>query len=184
MIASILSRVEGVRLSLRLVMPDDATYIHGLRTDPAYNSHLSAVTGTVEGQRGWIETYKTREAARTEYYFVIERTDGVRCGVVRLYDIKSDEFTWGSWILDENKPSKAALESAVLIYRYGFEVLGFDKAVFDVRRENERTLAFHRRFGAIETGRDETNFHFEYTIKKFAADRLAHMAVVHFEEQQ
>lgn len=86
--ASILSRVDGVRLSLRLVLPDDAAYIYDLRMDPAYNSHLSAVTGAVQDQRGWIETYKTREAARTEYYFVIERTDGVCCGVVRLYDIK------------------------------------------------------------------------------------------------
>ena len=179
--SSILSRVDGVRLSLRLVIPEDATYIHGLRMDPAYNSHLSAVTGTVFDQRGWIEAYKTRESAGAEYYFVIERTDGVRCGVVRLYDIQSDRFTWGSWILDENKPSKAALESAFLVYKCGFEVLGLDKSVFDVRRDNERALAFHYRFGAVETGADKTNFYFKYTNKQFKADRLAHLTVLQSE---
>ena len=57
-----LSRIDGVQLSLRLVQPDDAPYIHRLRTDPTYNGHLSAVTGTVEDQRSWIEGYKLREA--------------------------------------------------------------------------------------------------------------------------
>ncbi|RBI86851.1 N-acetyltransferase, partial [Rhodosalinus halophilus] len=28
-------------------MPEDAAYLHGLRTDPRYNAHLSPVTGTV-----------------------------------------------------------------------------------------------------------------------------------------
>ena len=37
------------------------------------------MTGTVEDQRAWIEAYKTREDAGSEYYFVIERKDGVRC---------------------------------------------------------------------------------------------------------
>lgn len=183
MTPSIPSRVDGIRLSLRLILLDDAAYIHSLRTDSTYNGHLSTVMGTVEDQRGWIEEYKTREAAGTEYYFVIERKDGMRCGVVRLYDITKDRFTWGSWILDENKPSKAALESAVLIYRYGFEVLGLDKSVFDVRRDNERTLAFHHRFGAIETDVDKINFYFEYTNEQFVADRLSHISVLQSEEQ-
>ena len=78
-------RVDGVQLSLRLVQPEDAAYIHELRTDPAYNGHLSTVTGTVEDQRNWIEVYKTRETVGTEFYFVIERKDQVRCDVVRLY---------------------------------------------------------------------------------------------------
>ena len=181
--ASILSRVDGVQLSLRLVMPDDATYIHSLRMDPAYNSHLSAVTGTVEGQRGWIEAYKTREAAGAEYYFVMERTDGVRCGVVRLYDIKSDGFTWGSWIIDENKPSKAALEGAVLSFGVAFESLGMAVGHIYVRKHNARAIAFYRRFGMQETHEDAHNIYFEYTSEQFAVDRLAHMIVLQSEEK-
>lgn len=179
-----LSRIDGIRLCLRLVLPDDAAYIHGLRMDPRYNSHLSAVTGSVEDQRGWIEAYKAREAAGAEYYFVIERKDGVHCGVVRIYDITKDRFTWGSWILDHNKPRKAALESAWLIYRYGFETLGLSKSVFDVRRANEHTLAFHRRLGAMQTHEDNFSFYFEYSSDKFAVDRWGHMAILQFEEQQ
>lgn len=172
-------RIQGYRLYLRLVTPTDAAYVHGLRIDPRYNTHLSAVTGTVEDQRVWIERYKAREAAGHEYYYVIERRDnGVPCGVVRLYDIENDHFTWGSWILDHSKPAKAALESAFLSYKAAFEVLGLNRAIFDVRRENAHAIAFYLRFGATETGADNENVYFEYTATKFFADRPRYMAIL------
>jgi RimJ/RimL family protein N-acetyltransferase len=146
-------RVEGPNLTLRLIEPDDAAYAYGLRTNPLYNSHLSRVIGTVEDQRQWIEGYKAREAAGQEFYYVIERKDGTRCGLVRLYDLEADSFTWGSWILDENKPHKAALESAVLSFGVGFEVLQRDLARVDVRVDNTHATAFYRRLGMTETYR-------------------------------
>lgn len=172
-----MERLEGPHLALRLIQPTDAQYVHGLRIDPAYNRHLSEVRGTAEDQRRWIEAYKTREAAGQEYYYVIERRDdATRCGVVRLYDIKADHFTWGSWILDANKPSKAALESAVLIYDLGFSVMKMAYAAFDVRRENKRTLEFHRRFGAQETSANAEDIFFIYSRETFLRDRATHLA--------
>ena len=110
---SLIARVEGPNLILRLIKPDDAAYVHSLRTNPLYNSHLSKVTGNVQDQRAWIEGYQARETARQEFYYVIERKDGMRCGLVRLYDFDVKSFSWGSWVLDENKTRKAALESAI-----------------------------------------------------------------------
>lgn len=171
--------LEGVWLNLRLARPGDAAYIHGLRMDPAYNLHLSTVSGTVQDQADWLRRYMAREAAGTEYYYVIERRSDARpCGLVRLYDIQDGQFTWGSWILDQNKTPKAALESAFLIYVKGFETLGLRKSVFDVRAGNDRTLAFHNRFGAVETGRDAQDVFFEYTAAQFQADKDRHMAVL------
>lgn len=178
MVSKTLARVEGPNLTLRLIRPEDADYVHGLRTDPAYNRHLSEVRGTAEDQRRWIETYKAREATLRELYYVIERKDGTPCGVVRLYDIATDSFTWGSWILDHNKTPKAALESAVLIYTIGFDALGLEKAVFDVRLDNDVTLAFHRRFGATEIRRDDRDIYFVYARDRFAADRARYLDVL------
>ena len=171
-------RMDGIRLSLRLVMPDDAAYIHGLRMDPAYNSHLSTVSGTVEDQCSWIEAYKAREGEGSEYYFVIERKDGVRCGVVRLYDIKNDEFTWGSWILDHNKPQKAALESAVLSFEFGFYTLGLSMANVDVRERNTHAAAFYRRLGMTETHRTKQDIFFVYPRARFDADLTHHIKML------
>lgn len=175
-----LDKVAGRNLVLRLIDPADAAYVCALRTDPDYNTHLAEVRGTVDDQRRWIEAYKAREGELRELYYVIERQDGIRCGLVRLYDISDESFTWGSWILDRNKPPKAALESALLIYVIGFELLGIPKAVFDVRKENTHTISFHERFNATRAGETDIDVLFEYPRERFARDKPGYMAL--FEE--
>lgn len=167
--------ITGPRLRLRPVVPDDAAFIHGLRTDPAYNAHLSPVSGTVADQRAWIVAYKAREAAGEEIYYIVARHDGVPCGTVRLYGITADSFTWGSWILNADKPPRAAPESAVLSFSAGFERLGLARAEIDVRRDNRHAIAFYRRFGMTETGSDADNLYFELTRARFAALRAEHL---------
>jgi RimJ/RimL family protein N-acetyltransferase len=178
-----IERVTGPNLVLRLITPDDAGYLHSLRVDPAYNAHLSPVQGSADDQRRWIQAYKMREATGTELYYVIERRDGKRCGVVRLYEIGADSFTWGSWILDHNKPPKAALESAVLIYVIGFEILKLPKAVFEVRRDNAHTIAFHERFNATRTHKDEQDIFFEFPSSQFARDKADYMTLLEGENR-
>ncbi|TDL90441.1 GNAT family N-acetyltransferase [Meridianimarinicoccus aquatilis] len=163
----VVPEISGKNLRLRLVTPDDAAFVHGLRVDPSYNAHLSPVTGTIADQRAWIESYKAKEAAGKEAYYIIERLDGHPCGTVRVYGITQDSFTWGSWILNADKPPKAALDSAILVYDIGFGKLQKSKAVFDVRADNERTLRFHRRFGAEQTGSDDENLYFMIANERF-----------------
>lgn len=178
---SALARVEGPNIALRLITPDDAAYVHDLRLNPAYNQHLSEVRGTAEDQRRWIAGYKSREAEGREFYYVIERKDGQPCGVVRLYDLDADSFTWGSWILDATKPPKAALESAVLSFGLGFEALGRSIAKIDVRVGNEHAQAFYRRMGMTETHQTETDIFFTYPRTRFQADRDSYMDILRTE---
>lgn len=173
-----LERAEGPGIALRLVQPEDAAYIHGLRIDPAYNRHLSDVRGTADDQRHWIEAYKKREADGREYYYIIERHDGTPSGTVRLYDIGPDSFTWGSWILDKNKPSKAALESAVLSFGVGFDVLCLDQAFVDVRIGNRHAEAFYRRLGMTETHRTEKDIFFVYPRSQYLADKAGYLELL------
>ena len=172
---SLIARVEGPNLILRLIKPDDAAYVHGLRTNPMYNGHLSKVTGTVQDQRAWIEGYQARESAGQEFYYVIERKDGTRCGLVRLYDFDVESFSWGSWVLDENKTRKAALESAILSFGVGFDALGVQLVNVDVRVTNEHAAAFYRRLGMEETHRTDQDIFFNYTREKFDTDRTHHL---------
>ena len=169
-------RIEGSRIALRFAVPDDAGYIYKLRMDPTYNRYLSPVTGTVNDQRCWLEGYKRREAQGHEYYYVSERLDDARsCGLVRLYNLSDDSFTWGSWIVDHNKPPKAALESALLSFTIGFEHLGRVKAFVDVRHENKHAIAFYRRFGMQQIDADEQNLYFEYERERFLLEKQARM---------
>jgi RimJ/RimL family protein N-acetyltransferase len=168
---SLFERVIGTNLVLRLIAPDDADYVQNLRTDPKYNLHLSKVTGTANDQRRWIESYKAREADGHELYYVIERRDGVRCGLVRLYEIGAESCTWGSFILDAHKPQKAALESLYLIFQIVFEFLSLRRTVFEARKRNEIALTLYRRFGAKQVKEDAENIYFVYEREQFERDR-------------
>lgn len=178
------ARFNGPNLTLRLIRQADAEYVHALRTDPAYNRHLSEVLGTVEDQRRWIENYKAREADLRELYYVIERKNGPRCGLVRLYDIRADSYTWGSWILDHSKTRKAALESAVLSFGVGFNGLGLSLAHVDVRVGNEHAESFYRRLGMTETRRDANNIYFAYPRSRYEADRAGLLAVLEMDVER
>jgi len=156
---------------LRLVQPSDAEFIFDLRTDQKYNKHLSQVSGTPDDQRAWIERYKAREEKGEEFYFIIERLDGVRCGTVRVYDLQDDSFCWGSWILNKDKTRFSALESAILVYDFGFDQPGKAFSHFDVRSDNVSVIRFHERFSVSETHRDDINIYFKLNRDLYQKDR-------------
>lgn len=150
-------------IQMRLVEENDAKFILKLRLDGRYNQFLSDVNPDLQAQINWIREYKSDEKRKKQFYFIIERLDGTPCGTVRIYDFHQDSFCWGSWILNEDKTRSAAIESAFLVYEFGFDELGFVKSHFDVRKGNERVISFHRKMGAQQTGEDELNYYFEIT---------------------
>ena len=152
---------------LRPVNSQDARFIVELRTNSELSAHLSATSGDLAAQVSWIESYKQREREQRELYLIIENLDGEPFGVVRIYDIQAETFTWGSWILGPGKSKTAAIESALSMYEIGFKHFGCQRAVFSVRLENEHTIAFHRRFGAEETGRYDADAFFEVTRHQY-----------------
>ena len=168
---------EGPHLHLRLVVPDDAAFIHRLRLDPALNPHLSPVSGSAADQRDWITAYKAREAAGTEaYYLISRRDDGRPCGLVRLYAITGDNFTWGSFMLDPGaKPPRAALEAAILSFGIGFAWPGKTHALVDVRLANRHAHDFYHRLGMTEIRRDDRDVFMRYDRDRFYRDLETHM---------
>ncbi|WP_260620603.1 GNAT family N-acetyltransferase [Pseudomonas protegens] len=166
-------KVELKSIRLRLVEELDAGFILSLRLDQRYNRFLSEVTADLEAQKSWIRKYKEDELAGLQYYFIIERLDGVPCGTVRIYDLRPDSFCWGSWILNENKTRHAAIESTLLVYDLGFSHLGFDKSHFDVMKANAGVVAFHKRMGAVVVKEDEQNYYFEITKASVERSRIA-----------
>ncbi|MDF3134531.1 GNAT family N-acetyltransferase [Pseudomonas extremaustralis] len=164
--------LKSKTVQLRLVEESDAEFIVGLRVDEKYNKHLSAVTDDVKAQVKWIRRYKDDEASKQQFYFIIERLDGLRCGTVRVYDFVGDSFSWGSWILNEQKTRYAAIESAFLVYRFAFEELGFKRCHFEVRKGNERVISFHEKMGAVKTGETELEYLFEITKSAVEQSRM------------
>ena len=149
-------------LNLRTVAIEDAEFIYNMRQNQNKTKYLSRVTGTVESQKEWIKNYKQREEEKKEFYFVIESKDKRKLGLVRMYDFQDNSFCWGSWLIKEDAPKSTAIESALQIYEFGFYSLGFEKSHFDVRKENDKVIAFHQRFGAKIVDEDELNYFFNF----------------------
>ena len=155
--------IRGSTLILRNVVVSDAAFILTLRTNPLKSRHLTKVPDDLDTQIAWLIGYEGRE---TEAYFIIEDVHGVPLGSVRIYDALGDSFCWGSWILLEGVPSTAAIESALIVYTYALEALGFQRAHFQVNKTNERVWRFHERFGAERISQNEVQY--EYRLSNAA----------------
>jgi RimJ/RimL family protein N-acetyltransferase len=143
----------------------DAGFIHQLRTG-SQSKHLSRVSPDVKDQIDWLARYAI---SSNEAYFVIETAGGHSIGTVRLYDAREDSFCWGSWILTDDAPASAGIESALLVYAYALQFLGFKRSHFQVRKGNERVRAFHQRFGAVLTGEDATEYRYSISNEAIVA---------------
>lgn len=149
--------IEGYAFRLRPIVDTDAAFVVALRSNPELNRYLHAGANRLKDQLAWLAQYYEREGA---YYFVIERcTNGMSEGVIGLYDIdlaaRSGE--WGWWIL---RPSSlAGVESAYLIYRTAFELLGLSSVHCCTVSDNDKVVSFHDSCGI--TARKFLSQHFE-----------------------
>lgn len=164
-------RIKGKTVSLRAALPSDASFILRLRLDESRNKFVSPVQNNLAKQVEYLEGYKERERAGTEYYFIIENFENTPVGKVRLYDFKGDSFCWGSWMTTPEAPANAALESALLVYDFAFGSLGFTRSHFEVRKGNDKVIAFHKRFGAQQVDEDEIEVRFNFTKEAYQVTR-------------
>ena len=159
--------INGKNINLRTVEIADAEFIFNLRQNTKRTEHLNKIDGTIEDQQIWIKNYKTRENENKEFYFVIESKKGDKLGLVRVYDLQNDSFCWGSWLIKESAPKSTAIESALQIYEFGFKTLNYHQCHFDVRKNNEKVIAFHQRFGAKITNEDNLNYYFNFSKETY-----------------
>lgn len=150
-------KITGRTLVFRDASVDDAEFILSLRTDAKKSQHLSATKPDLDAQRAWLERYSI---STDQAYFIIE-FQGMPIGTVRIYDPKGESFCWGSWILSNEAPKNAAIESALVVYSYAVDVLGFCRAHFDVRQGNASVWRFHESFGAIRVGESDLDYFYE-----------------------
>lgn len=162
-----MSLIKGKKINLRLVDIKDAEFILEMRMQAHKTQFLSQVHINLQKQQDWLKSYKQKERAGLEYYFIIESKNAEKLGLVRVYDLLSDSYCWGSWLIKDDAPITTAIESALLVYEFGFGKLSYKKSHFDVRKGNERVIAFHKRLGATEIGEDELNLYFNYSLEKY-----------------
>ena len=154
--------VIGKSIYFREISLDDAEFVMQLRLDTVKNKFISPTENDITQQKQYIENY---------FSDVCNKQTDFPIGTIRIYDIQNDSFCWGSWILSEQAPVAAAIESALLIYDFAFFSLHYKKSHFDVRKQNSSVLAFHKRFGAIVTHENELDYFFQYDMQTYLQTR-------------
>lgn len=147
------AKVKGKELTFRNATVADAEFILSLRLDETKNAFLSTTSADLDAQRAWLTDYAD---ATDQAYFIIE-AGGKPVGTVRMYDAKGQSFSWGSWILSNDKPRSAAVESTLMVYAFGL-ALGFTESHFEVMTGNEKVWQYHERMGAIRVGEDHGHY--------------------------
>ncbi|SEO24035.1 Acetyltransferase (GNAT) domain-containing protein [Mucilaginibacter gossypiicola] len=155
-------------LIFRLVEEGDAEFILSLRTDKVHARYLSPTDNDLQKQIDWIREYKKREEKREEFYFLFANEDNEPVGVVRVYDIKDDTYTNGSWIVKPGCDEFISIKSDLFLSEFAATELKNKRCVFDVRKDNKKALRFHKMFARV-TGEDELNYYF--TIDEDGAKR-------------
>jgi RimJ/RimL family protein N-acetyltransferase len=153
--------LKGKTLLFRDANESDAELILTLRTNERKGKHLSSTSFDVESQRKWLRQYAV---ATDQAYFIIEHLKKP-VGTVRLYDPRGNSFCWGSWIIADGQPAHVAIESALMVYAYALDHLGFEQAHFDVRVANEKVWKFHERFGAKRVRETNSDFFYELSLE-------------------
>ncbi len=151
-------------VTLRSVEIRDAEFILSLRLNTDLNKHLSPVTGILQDQISFLEQYREKSKNGTEYYFIVECNNNA-VGSVRVYDINfcDKTFTWGSWVIHRGYPGFVALTSAYMSYRFAFDYLHLQKAIFDVRQVNSSVKNLYKTYANIV---DEDNLNCYFELKK------------------
>ena len=141
--------IEGAGFRLRPARLSDSEFILSLRTQPQLSQYLHPVSGRLEDQQAWMRTYFERPG---DFYFVVERADSEEAvGTIALVDVEGPggSAEWGRWILSPE--SMAALPSALLIYRLGFESLQLGRIYCNTVAENAGVVSFHDSCGVERT---------------------------------
>lgn len=161
--------VKGRTLIFRNAVVADAGFILSIRTDIKKSKFLMPISPELDRQVAWLEDYahKTDQA-----YFIIETNTGTPLGAVRLYDAAGDSFCWGSWVLKDGAPHSAAIESALMVYSYATDHLGFRAAhQLNVCKGNENVCRFHESFGAERVVETESFYVYQINLEKINAIR-------------
>lgn len=127
---------ERYGLFVRLVNEEDAEFIVNLRTDTQKGQFLGSTDANIEKQCSWIREYKKRERVGKEYYFMFEKPKGERLGVSRIYEIKEESFTTGSWVFKKDAPFGAAFLGDIICHEIAFELFPNSINLHDVRKAN------------------------------------------------
>lgn len=162
-------------LHVRLVQESDAAFILRLRTNEKLSRFINATSADVSQQVAWTRSYKTREAAGTDYYFIFEKPAGIPVGVCRIYDIEPGRFTTGSWLFAPEAPVGASILADIITREIAWELWPDAVQFFDVKKDNTTVNKYHTTFRAEIIRETEDDYIYTCSRENFEKRKSLHL---------
>ncbi len=148
---------QGPAIRLRAVEPGDAETFFAWNRDADMSRHLDMVwpPGSLERQRRWAEKTATQEPANDNYFMVIEAPDGQVAGCIDTHrcDRRTGTFGYGIAVRAEYQRRGYAREAVLLVLRYFFDELRYQKVTVNVNSNNPASIRLHESLGFLPEGR-------------------------------
>ena len=148
---------RGERIRLRAVEPADADvhYLWNMDSDMSRNLDQVWFPGSRERQRRWAERSAIQEPANDEFHFEIEDLEGEAVGSISTHgcDRRVGCFSYGVAVRAEHQRRGYASEAILLVLRYYFQELRYQKCTVHVHSDNEGSIRLHERLGFQQEGR-------------------------------
>lgn len=149
-------------IDVRLVEESDTSFILSLRADKWLTRFIHPTDNDEEKQRQWIHDYKKREEQGKEYYFIYSK-NGVPFGLNRIYNIKGNSCTGGSWLCKPGTEIELSIPIALILRDIMFDILNLKEDNFDVRKGNLKVQKYHLMSGSVITGETKLDILFKST---------------------
>lgn len=132
--------------------------------------------------RRWAEETAARPLENDEFFFIIEALEsGDEVGIINTHhcDPRVGSFSYGIGVIPERRRKGYASQAILLVARYYFQELRYQKLNVQVHDDNAASVALHERLGFTQEGRLRRNvykagrFHdmlcYGMTTEEFAA---------------
>ena len=137
----------------RFVEEEDAGFIINLRKN-SHARYMNDIPDDLESQINWIRKYKERERQGLDYYFIFFK-ESKPIGLNRIYDIRGEVFSTGSWTFSQDAPYGCEFLSQIICRDIAFYELGLEReeVATGVHVDNTNVLKYNYLAGMKEIGR-------------------------------
>lgn len=148
---------QGKRIRLRAVEPEDAEFVFksNLNSETARVLDFVWPPQSIVATRDWAQRMATAEFKDDKLFLVMEDNEGHTVGMISTHGMnrRVGYFSYALSVNVESRGHGYASEAIVLLLRYYFAELGYQKATATVYEYNPASIKLHEKLGFLLEGR-------------------------------
>lgn len=147
---------QGMKVRLRGLEPSDAEHFIRWDRNSERARHLDFVWPPTSDafMRAWVEEQTKRKLENDSFHWVIENQQGEPVGSISTHDCQPryGTFSYGVDIAPEHQRQGYASEAILLVLKYYFEELRYQKVTVPVHSNNPASIQLHEKLGFQREG--------------------------------